>query len=327
MRGVLRSGPLRLLLTVGLLGLALLQVDFAELARGLLGMRPGLFAFALLALVVARWCAAARMQAIVRRQSNDLALAEVFAMNLKTASAGFFLPGNLAGGVVRWQLLTNRGFGRADALTAILLDRVSDFNALALTACAAAALSTQSGTPGIAAPLLAAVFVLGLLVQSALTHPAVAERTRSLLARAGLLRWDWARRATERVIASASAFHAMPWRPRAAIWVWSVASNCAGIVFYWALARAVGLGLGALEVGWIRGAAAALGMLPITLAGLGVREVAMIPLLAPYGVAPAGAVTFSLGLFVCGLIVAAVGGMLFAQSFLRRSGTARSVAG
>jgi predicted AlkP superfamily phosphohydrolase/phosphomutase len=49
-------------------------------------------------------------------------------------------------------------------------------------------------------------------------------------------------------------------------------------------------------------------MLPLTMAGLGVREGAMIPLVSGYGVAPVTAVTFSLPLLRCGVVVALAGG-------------------
>ena len=81
-----------------------------------------------------------------------------------------------------------------------------------------------------------------------------------------------------------------------------------------------GLGLGLFELGWVRSAITTLGMLPLTLAGLGVREGAMISLLAPYGVTPVVAVTFSLLLFLTGVVVALAGGALVAYDLLAGGG-------
>jgi len=55
-------------------------------------------------------------------------------------------------------------------------------------------------------------------------------------------------------------------------------------------------------------------------AGLGVREGAMIALLAPYGVTPVVAVTFSLMLFLTGVVVALAGGTLVAYDLLAGGG-------
>lgn len=53
-------------------------------------------------------------------------------------------------------------------------------------------------------------------------------------------------------------------------------------------------------------------MLPLSLAGLGVREWAWVWFLAPFGVPAADAVALSLAYFACPLLAGAVGGFLFA---------------
>ena len=319
-RRVISSWPVRLLITCGLLAAVLSRVDVEELRRGLAQARPVPFLAALVAVLFMRVFAAARMCAVLHRQLFELSLVKVFAINLRTAFVSFFLPGHLAGGVVRWQLLTRQGAGRVDALTAIGFDRLSDFSALLLTGFICSLLSRDSSTPGLVPLLLGLVLAGTLMLQLVVLSEKFFAASHAIGSRLGLLKWTWSARAFEKLAVSISAFRGLPAGYQLRIWGWSLASNITGLAFYYWLARAAGLGLGLFELGWVRSAITTLGMLPLTLAGLGVREGAMISLLAPYGVTPVVAVTFSLLLFLTGVVVALAGGALVAYDVLAGGG-------
>lgn len=78
-----------------------------------------------------------------------------------------------------------------------------------------------------------------------------------------------------------------------------------GIVAFALVADALEMELSYLTIGWTRLAAVLVTLLPISLAGLGLREDAFVLLLAPYAVAPADALTYSLLAF--GTTVLAIG--------------------
>jgi branched-subunit amino acid transport protein len=63
-------------------------------------------------------------------------------------------------------------------------------------------------------------------------------------------------------------------------------------------------------------------MVPVTVAGIGVREGAWALLLAPYGVAAADAVAFSLLYFLAFCLVGAAGGVVFALQGMGRAPSA-----
>ena len=75
-----------------------------------------------------------------------------------------------------------------------------------------------------------------------------------------------------------------------------------------------------MNIGWVRSVVLLIGMLPVALAGFGVREGSLIAALQPYGVTAAQAVALSFLLFGRDLLSAAVGGLAEARSFLRRPG-------
>lgn len=68
-------------------------------------------------------------------------------------------------------------------------------------------------------------------------------------------------------------------------------------------------------------------MLPITLAGLGVREGIWLLLLGGSGVAPSRVVAMSIGYFGCALLVGAVGLVLFVARGIEPAGPASAPSG
>ena len=84
------------------------------------------------------------------------------------------------------------------------------------------------------------------------------------------------------------------------------------------VAAALGLELSYLTIGWTRSAAILVAILPVSLAGLGLREGAFVLLLAPYGIAPADALAYSLLAFTTTVLaIGLIGGVVEAFRLLR----------
>ena len=84
-----------------------------------------------------------------------------------------------------------------------------------------------------------------------------------------------------------------------------------GVAAYALVAAALGLELSLVTVAWARSAALLLAILPVSVSGLGVREGAVVVLLAPYGIAAPDAMAFSLAGFTATTVVSALlGGVL-----------------
>ena len=90
-----------------------------------------------------------------------------------------------------------------------------------------------------------------------------------------------------------------------------IVRNLVGVGSFFSLALSVGVGLSFMDIGWIRSAILLASLLPISFAGgLGVREVSLVALLAAFGVSAELALAFSFLLFVRGILVSLVGGLL-----------------
>lgn len=90
-----------------------------------------------------------------------------------------------------------------------------------------------------------------------------------------------------------------------------------GVVSYGLVALALDLHLSWVAIGWIRTLTMLASMLPVSVGGLGVREVVWVLLLAPLGIVAVDALAFSLLIFGSTvLVVAILGGVLEARWLL-----------
>jgi uncharacterized protein (TIRG00374 family) len=89
----------------------------------------------------------------------------------------------------------------------------------------------------------------------------------------------------------------------------SLLAHLCGCLSYFTIAKSLGLNITFLSICWIRSGMILSTMIPVSVAGLGLREVAAIGLLVPLGVGEAQAVGFSILIFlVTPVIVGLIGG-------------------
>jgi hypothetical protein len=113
--------------------------------------------------------------------------------------------------------------------------------------------------------------------------------------------------------AAAARFGDLPARGRAQVVLLCLARQLVGVVSLFCFARALHLPLSIVNAGWVRSLVLLVAMLPISFAGLGVREGTLIAALQPYGIGAAAAVALALVMFARDLVGAAAGGVLEAR--------------
>jgi len=124
---------------------------------------------------------------------------------------------------------------------------------------------------------------------------------------------------TKFLFAVSTFSHFPPWELLVIAFI-AIVYQLIGIGSYFFLARAVGIELTYIELGWIRSIVLLAAILPLSFAGgLGIREVTLVALMATYGIQVETALAFSLLLFVRGLILGLIGGVIeFVQTLLEK---------
>jgi uncharacterized protein (TIRG00374 family) len=297
--------------TGGLLYAVFTVVPLAQVMRALASADGPTVAASVVLLIVSRTLAAWRTKLLARQQGLVLSTWQAFEINAASMFYGLFLPGTLGGGAVRWYKLARKGGRPSQVITVILLDRTIDTIGLAAVGLACWLFGTRTPHhPLVGAALLAVLMVLG-----ACCLPATGQRLCGLVL-AGLARRNgsWLparlRGMLGDLAVSAERSRAIAGRPFAAMVGLSAASHFVGLASFWVLFLTLGLRVGFLDAGWVRSAVTLLAMLPITVAGLGVREGGHVLLLVPLGVSSGQAVAVSWLRFLTGLCAALLGGVL-----------------
>lgn len=301
-----RSDLLRLL--VRLIGPALLVVvvwrldDKAALWRAVKGVDPVLFTFAILLNVPAVHLKIVRWRELLAARGFRYPLARSYAAVLPSLYLGMLTPGRV-GEVLRIQYVKRELHAPyVEGLAATLMDRFCDLYVLAaVVALGTVHFATALGSDLVYASWAAAAF--GALAPTLLLFKGPAD----LLAR-GL------RRLTDRWHLSLSALleALRALIGRAVLVAIPLTVACFAINYFqgWVIARAMGIELSLLDVASLLATTSLLGLLPISISGVGVRELFFALVFPALGLAAAQGVAFGLLVFVCNYLAIVLAGFV-----------------
>lgn len=291
---------LRIGVAVGVLVYIFRLVQIERMLEALRGASTFWVAAAFAGAMILQWFVAARLQLLIHTQGLTLSTFEAFEINLAARFYGLFLPGgNITGvavRVLRLAQVTNSYSGTGVAMAA---DRLTATVTLCLIGIAFWLVERpDQGRIWIEALgfVLFGIAIPTMLVFRRVPMPFL---ERLLIRRLGSLH------------DALSRFRSLGAADLAVIFTLSVAAHLIGIGCFWMLAQALDLETGLVSMGWIRSCILIPTILPVTVAGLGLREGASILLLGLFGVSEDRALAFGLLIFaVTALAVGMVGGLL-----------------
>jgi len=264
--------------------------------------------------LIAAYLNAVRMYQLTAHQGISLRARHHFRINLITSFYGLFMPGYIAGGAIRWYYLSKPDGRRAQALAAIVFNRVLETTVLVGLGLAFWFADTaKSSLENYNFVLIATALICiagYLLVMSPRVHDAVRRLIRA--ARAP----QWLATRVSKVQSALESYSDRRWSFHLRIVSLAILHHVFGLASLLLLVHAVSLDIQFVTIGWVRSVLALALMLPISVGGFGVREVTLVTLLEPYGVSTAAALMLSLLILSRGLVSAALGGVLVAQEML-----------
>lgn len=292
----------KIAVSVLLLYLVFRSVDLSAVATRLASVDPGWLIVGLLFLGAIIGISSVRWQAISAALGAALPMATHLKLNLISVFFNQALPSTLGGDAVRTWMARHTPAGLSGAAFAVLADRAAGFVALLLIVAlglpwSLAMIDDAAGRTAILSLLALGILAAGIYLTLGSMPPQWAGRWRLV----GFLR-D-ASRAGRRSVCRAS--------PGVFALILSLLGHFSTILGIWALARSLGIDAGLLPITVLVPAVLLVSMIPITVAGWGVREGAMIAALAFAGIASteslALSVLYGLAMIVWGL----VGGLLW----------------
>jgi hypothetical protein len=296
---------LRLLVTAAILFFILRSIDAPQVWRTLAQASPSLLLAALLLQLGSSIVAAYRWQLVM----HNLGFGQAFTFYWRSFFKGLFfnqgLPTSIGGDALRVLDVAGRGFRKRDALSAIVMDRIAGLGALlllTLLACAANPALLPENLYRLIF-LLVAAGLLGLLGGYV----------------AGKHAWfkPYPRLAMVQLLADRlhQAVSAHRWQLLAS----SLLVPVLALLGFFATGRALGLPYGAMTYFAIVPLALVLSIVPVSIAGWGVREGAMVGLFSLIGADKTAVLMMSLLYGIMLIIVSLPGLVVFLQGRRRKN--------
>ncbi len=228
---------------------------------------------------------AMQLQWLLRVRSVSIHLYTLFTISLITVFYGLVLPGEVASSGIGWHKLRRAGSEGATALAVIVVARLVNLIVLVVV-----------GTifwlgDGRMQEYQIGVFLLLMLVGICASYWLLTVESQRL-SRFPLPQWLQTSR--RRFVKVLTELQGLPVSSKITIFLLSAALHLVGIASHVVFAQAVGLTLSIWTIGWIRSVALTLGLLPLSLAGFGIREASFITLLYSYGATMEQAFTYSI---------------------------------
>ena len=301
----------KIAVTMLLLGYVLRTVPLPSITQALRGANVFYVLLALAALLMSRILMGCRMKGITDHQGMSLTIPQLIAISLTSTFYGTFLPGSLGGGLIRWHRLSRKDQKPSAALAAIAFDRLIDTLAAAAIgfACWLLSASGRLRLPVGAALLASFLGCVGLYL--AVFHAKGSTfASRAVRAGAKLPVPPFLRKKLSSLFESTRNYHTLPVGALLSLFGLSLVIHLVGTLSFSFTARALAIHLAFVDFAWIRAFAILAAMLPVTVAGLGVREGAALALMGPYGISTASIVAFSVVRLMTSLVIAGIGGLV-----------------
>jgi hypothetical protein len=306
MRGGWGAG-LRLAIGIAALGLLVTRMDPARAWAAVRSADPGWLVAALAAQLGGKAFWVLRWGTLLASTGHRRRAIELLRWILVGLFFNNFLPTSVGGDVARGLGIAAAGVPRATAAASVVGDRLVGLFALGILAALGGGLGAvlwPDQGPWTAAAAIA-LGLLGLLV--AATRPALLDR----FGRSGIAPDRWGLSGKLQRVLSGVSF--LAGRGEAVAWAVALSVGLAGCaaVYHWAIGRALGIPVGLVAYSVIVPAVMLFAALPITMNGLGIRELGFVGLLAAQGVPVESATVFALLAFLGTLAFAVAGGIIF----------------
>jgi len=251
-----------------------------------------------------RFVASQRTRHLLIRLSLRIGRWTIYRIALIMNYAGFLLPGILAGAPMRIALIARHTRDLSHTAAVVILDRVIDMWMLFIV----------GGLSGLYVAHSAALAPGLLLSLLAISTSAVIYISRRWMAMGDYTALETAemengffRRRMKKLTAAFRNAARLRNKDLRIVAFWSLLGHALGVLQYWAFCAALSLDVAILDIVWMRAAVVSLMLIPISFAGIGVRDLTLIGSLTFLGYSEASALGLS-WLILSALIVQALAG-------------------
>jgi hypothetical protein len=301
---------LQLIFTIVVLILIFNSINITNLSQFLSSIKIWPLLFSLLITFLMRFLWAYQISITQAPVDMHFSVYEIFRIQMIATFYSLILPGDLiAGGVSVYKLSQpDRKYIEAGAL--LIFFRLIQISCLIIVGLIAAFLDPQIGSPEIRILILLgllSITIMWILFFSNQVKRIIDFGVNKLNGKSSSLMSIYDN--IEKLLNTILNFRSLGVNKLIYVFSLSLFAQILGLVYYFSLAMAVDIHLSIFVIGWISSFVTIVQMIPISIAGLGVREVSYAVLLSDYGISPEQAISFSITIFAVFVIVGLVGGL------------------
>ncbi len=255
----------------------------------------------------AQCIAAIRLNRLLVLQQITISLWKVFSIGLAAIFYGLVIPGGtVAAFLVRYAHLTRNARGE-DVAAALIVDRVAATVFLLIIGGLAFA-SEMAGMLGVSLLVVGLLSMAGIVFIGRQSFSGLVDTLNAFASQ------DESSSRLYRIVIRVSrallSYSTISRNQVLMLFLTSVLSHLFGCLAYFTIAIGIGLDFSFQTSCWVRSGMILSTMVPVTVAGLGLREITAVGLLVPLGIAEVQAVGYSLFIFlVTPVIVGLIGGI------------------
>ncbi|HEX2526051.1 MAG TPA: lysylphosphatidylglycerol synthase transmembrane domain-containing protein [Geminicoccus sp.] len=268
---------------------------------------------------------ARQTQSLARLQGMQVGFGPLVGLQLATTFYGLFVPGVVAVGVLRWYRLAKLGGDPKATMALVVFSRLLEIEMALLLGLIFWMLDPLApGSPGLPITFFL-IWAVTALTRFAAFHPWTANRLEGLI----VAYWPAQRLGGIRsrligLLGVTARYGTLTGRAWATLLTNVLASNALGLLSASLAAMAVGMEVSLITLGWARAILALALLLPITWAGIGLREATLAGALVAAGQPAAASVALGLLLSLRVVLEAAAGGLVELHAWLSPSPQQRS---
>jgi uncharacterized protein (TIRG00374 family) len=262
------------------------------------------------------YLSALETQYLTKIQGIRLSVFEILKINLATNFYGFFLPGTLSGGAVKWYKFSKHG-KKSSAAAVVVFNRFLEILMIVFIGIFFSLPAFYSSGNDKLSIVLVLIFVSMITIYLLLIRKSgldFFENIFSVLPLPNFIK-EIIRKFTEAM----RQFQNLRLKDHLEIIGLLFLYHTIGVFSFFCFAKSLDINLSIWIIGWIRSAMALAIMLPLSFAGLGIREGTLVVLLGQYGVMPNISIALSFLFFLRNILISLSGGLFeFKEFFLKK---------
>ncbi len=316
-RWIITAG--KLALSGGLIAFLMAHISVHEMLAALKRAQPALVIAGMLMMPLFVYLRACLMRLILSKQGVVISAWRIMRVNFSTAFYALFLPGLIAGGGIRWYLLSQDNKRYSEVLAAIVFNRLYNTITMLLIGVVFFFLDKSSVSNGHVGVAMIFCLVLLCLAYWIFFRSRLVFWVRNRLPLMNAIPAGIAQTVTK-VLDAVIRFKTVSNQDLVVFTAVSLAHHSFGVLSTYLISLAMALPVGIVTICWVRTLVFFVLLMPISISGLGVREGSLVLILQAYGVNPASAMGFSFLLLARDIVGGLTGGVIELIRFLRKPG-------